>query len=253
MVCCATVNVVSSAPTSRTTYNSPQPLHLTAQSRSSSIVSPPKSTLFCRTFFPSFPLSHLPVQSSPLIRLRSSSGFQAPSSPGLVSLSVTASQRDVSCSAEALIQLRKTRAQKRPPAAERNLCQPTWKTEAHHRCGSAAPNPGCETATAAAAAQSTVEPSSSSGEDGVGAVERSNKPRLAWPRPAWHSSSPLPRNSTTARPRPASHRTQPFLACSRGTRRRISQCWRFRCQQCFTAERIRRAAVRCVSALKEQA
>ena len=30
-------------------------------------------------------------------------GFQAPSSPGLVSLSVTASQRDVSCSAEALI------------------------------------------------------------------------------------------------------------------------------------------------------
>jgi len=90
-------------------------------------------------------------------------GFQAPSSPGLVSLSVTASQRDVSCSAEALIQLGKARAQKRGPAAERNLCQPTWKTEAHHRYGSAAPNPGGETATSAAAAQSTVQPSSSSG------------------------------------------------------------------------------------------
>src|SRR5258708_26307058 len=70
MVCCATVNVVSSAPTSRR-YYSPQPLHLTAQSSSSSILSPPKSTLFCRTFSPS--LSHLPVQSSPLSSLRSSS------------------------------------------------------------------------------------------------------------------------------------------------------------------------------------
>jgi hypothetical protein len=174
-----------------------------------------------------------------------------------VSLSVTASQRDVSCTAEALIQLGKARAQKRPPAAERNLCQPTWKTEAHHRYGSAAPNPGGETATSAAAAQSTVEPSSSSG------------PPAAWTELAplndrtirgWLGQgrlgippSPLPRNSTTARPRPASHRTQPFLACSRGTRRRISQCWRFRCQQCFTAERIRRAAVPCLSALKEQA
>src|SRR6266446_5285362 len=71
MVCCATVNVVSSAPTSRRTYNSPQPLHLTAQSSSSSILSPPKSTLFCRTFSPS--LSHPPVQSSPLSSLRSRS------------------------------------------------------------------------------------------------------------------------------------------------------------------------------------
>jgi hypothetical protein len=71
MVCCATVNVVSSAPTSRRTYNSPQPLHPTAQSSSSSVLSPPKSTLFCRTFSPS--LSHLPVQSSPLSSLRSRS------------------------------------------------------------------------------------------------------------------------------------------------------------------------------------
>src|SRR6266849_5811365 len=104
MVCCATVNVVFSAPTSRRTYNSPQPLRLTAQSSSSSILSPPKSTLFCRTFSPS--PSHLPVQSSPLSSLRSRDqevSFQAPSSPGLVRLSVTVSQRDVSCSAEALI------------------------------------------------------------------------------------------------------------------------------------------------------
>jgi hypothetical protein len=85
MVCCATVNVVSSAPTSRRTYNSPQPLHLTAQSSSSSILSPPKATVFWA------PVSDQEVS------------FQAPSSPGLVRLSVTVSQRDVSCSAEALI------------------------------------------------------------------------------------------------------------------------------------------------------
>jgi hypothetical protein len=90
-----------SAPTSRRTYNSPQPLHLTAQSSSSSILSPPRSTVFCRTFSPSFstfrsnhPLSAVSDQEV---------SFQAPSSPGLVRLSVTVSQRDVSCSAEALI------------------------------------------------------------------------------------------------------------------------------------------------------
>lgn len=68
-----------------------------------------------------------------------------------------------------------------------------------------------ETTTSAAVAQSTVEPSSSSvpanGEDGVAPL---NEPRLARPRPGRHSSSPLPRNSTSARPRPASRRTQPF-------------------------------------------
>jgi hypothetical protein len=99
MVCCATVNVVSSAPTSLT-YNSPQPLHLTAQSSSSSILSPPKSTLFCRTFSPLSPTFR---SNHPLSASDQEVSFQAPSSPGLVRLSVTVSQRDVSCSAEALI------------------------------------------------------------------------------------------------------------------------------------------------------
>jgi hypothetical protein len=52
------------APTSRRTYNSPQPSHRTAQSSSSSILSPPKSTLFYRTFSPYSP--SLPT-SGPMI------------------------------------------------------------------------------------------------------------------------------------------------------------------------------------------
>jgi hypothetical protein len=101
MVCCATVNVVSSAPTSRRTYNSPQPLHLTAQSSSSSILSPPKATVF---WAPSLPLSPTFRSNHPLSAVSDQEvSFQAPSSPGLVRLSVTVSQRDVSCSAEALI------------------------------------------------------------------------------------------------------------------------------------------------------
>jgi hypothetical protein len=54
-------------------------------------------------------LSHLPLSPTfrsnhPLSALSDQEvRFQAPSSPGLVRLSVTVSQRDVSCSAEALI------------------------------------------------------------------------------------------------------------------------------------------------------
>jgi hypothetical protein len=48
----------------------------------------------CLTFRSNHPLSAVSDQGV---------GFQAPSSPGLVRLSVTVSQRDVSCGAEALI------------------------------------------------------------------------------------------------------------------------------------------------------
>ena len=84
--------VCSSAPTPRRTYNSQQPLHLTAQSSSSSILPPPKSNFFCRTCRT---FSHPP--SDPIIPSQQSHdqevSFRAPSSLGLVGLSVTVSQR----------------------------------------------------------------------------------------------------------------------------------------------------------------
>jgi hypothetical protein len=164
MVCCANVNVVSSAPTSRRTYNSPQPLHLTAQSRSSSIVSRPKSTLFCRTLFcRTFSLS-LPPSGPivPLIRLRSSSEL-----PGAV-----VSRSDVQQVKEIF-------------ANQPGRPKPILDTAPPQPVRASPPTARTELAPL-------------------------NEPRLARPRPSRHSSSPLPRNSTSARPRPASRRTQPF-------------------------------------------
>jgi hypothetical protein len=61
----------------------------------------PKINPFLSHLLPS--LSHLPVQSSLSSVSDQAVSLQAPSSPGLVRLSLTVSQRDVSCSAEALI------------------------------------------------------------------------------------------------------------------------------------------------------
>jgi len=106
--CCATVNVVSSAPTSRRTYNSPQPLHPTTQSSSSiDFVTPKINPFLSHLLSLSLSLSLCLPPSGPIIPLSAvcdqEVSFQAPLSPGLVRFSVTVSQPDVCRRAEAVI------------------------------------------------------------------------------------------------------------------------------------------------------
>src|SRR5713101_7397511 len=98
MVCCATVNVVSSVAEDvklAATLTPDGPVQLIIDFVTPKI-NPFLSHLLSLspTFRSNHPLSAVSDQEV---------NFQAPSSPGLVRLSVTVSKRDVSCSAEALI------------------------------------------------------------------------------------------------------------------------------------------------------